>query len=93
MPENPRKPMSISQKDARPAALKVLGFKQYAQGDVVDMLEDMLAMAKSGHIRAAAVAIHADVGNTGGGFALGNGDVAHLVCSLERIKLRILDDT
>ena len=76
----------------KPGKLRVLQFKQHPQGDVVDMLEEVLAMAKRGHIRAAAIAVHADIGDTGGGYALGDGDIAHLVCSLERIKKRLLEE-
>jgi hypothetical protein len=77
--ESPRAPESISEK---PRNFKVLEFKKVAQGDVVGMLKEMLAMARSGHLRAAAVAVHADIGDTGGCFALGDGDIAHLVCCL-----------
>jgi hypothetical protein len=89
-PENPRGPGSIYEKSRN---FKVLEFKKVAQGDVVGMLKEMLAMARSGHLRAAAVAVHADTGDTGGAFALGNGDIAHLVCSLERIKQRLLEES
>jgi len=81
--------VSISEKPE----LRVTQFRKVAQQDVVGMLKEMLAMARSGHLRAAAVAVHADIGNTGGVFALGDGDVAHLICSLERIKLRLLEET
>jgi hypothetical protein len=71
--------------------MHVLKFKKEAQQDVVGMFKHMTEMARAGHIRAAAVAVHTDVEDTGSAFALGNGNIAQLVCSLERVKKRLLE--
>jgi hypothetical protein len=57
------------------------------------MLRHMLHLAEAGHIRAVAVAVHSDIADTGTGFALGDGDIAHLVLALERTKLRLLNES
>ena len=62
------------------------------QEDVVGVLEDMLARAKRGEVRAVALACHLVPTSTSTIYALGDGNVAHLVCALERVKLRLLED-
>jgi len=62
---------------------------------IVQLAEDMLARAKRGEIIAIAVAAHVRVDGvdtgTSSAYSLGdNGDVAHLVCAIERVKLALL---
>jgi hypothetical protein len=69
----------------------VIEFRLTAQADVVSVLRDALKMAENGEIRAVAVAFHVDRRSTGTVYAIGDGDVAHLVCALERLKMRLLE--
>ena len=62
------------------------------QQDVVGTLRDMLARAERGEVRAVAIASHTVPTSTSTTFALGDGNVAHLVCALERLKLRLLEE-
>ena len=59
--------------------------------DVVEVLAELLERARDGHIRSVAIAWEARGSGTGSAFALGDGDLAHLVCAQERLKLRLLD--
>jgi hypothetical protein len=72
--------------------LQVLSFSQKAQSDVTGLLRNMLQRAEAGQIRAVAVAAHSGRGDTGSAYALGDGDIAHLVCAIERVKLRLLEE-
>lgn len=58
---------------------------------VVEKLEEFLMRAKSGEIRAIAIAAQAPERCTLTAYELGDGDMGHLVLGLERIKLRLLD--
>jgi hypothetical protein len=61
---------------------------------IVTALEELLARAKRGDVLAVAIAIETGELETGGTFAIGpQGDVAHLVCGLERLKKRLLEIT
>lgn len=60
--------------------------------DVVEVAERMLEMAKAGEIRAIAIACEAPGACAVTAFAMGDGDVAHLVLSIERLKLRLLTE-
>lgn len=61
------------------------------QQDVIGLLRELLGRAERGEIRAVVVAAHAGNEDTGTAFALGDGNVAHLVCALERAKLSLLN--
>jgi hypothetical protein len=63
--------------------------------DVIEILEELLDRAREGKIRAVAVAVHTRVDGTetgtGSAYSLGvDGDIAHLITGLERLKLRLL---
>ena len=62
-----------------------------AMSDVVEILGEMLEKAKAGDLRSVAIAFESRECGTGSSFALGDGDTAHLVCAMERLKLRLLD--
>jgi hypothetical protein len=62
---------------------------------IVKLAEDMLARAKNGEIVALAIAAHVRIEGvetgTSSAYCLGHdGDVAHLVCAIERVKLALL---
>jgi len=61
------------------------------QQDVIGLLRELLERAERGEVRAVAVAAHAGNEDTGTAFAMGDGNVAHLVCALERLKLGLLN--
>lgn len=61
------------------------------QEGVIGALREALEMAERGEIRAIAIATHCDNRSTGTIYALGDGNIAHLVCALERLKLRLLE--
>jgi NAD(P)-dependent dehydrogenase (short-subunit alcohol dehydrogenase family) len=59
---------------------------------VIRMLESTIAKVKEGKIVAVALAAQGLGLSTVSAFALGeNGDLSHLVCAIERVKLRLLD--
>lgn len=63
---------------------------------IVQLLEGILDRARRGEVLGISVAAHLTGNETMQAWALGNdGDVAHLICALERAKLRLLggDDT
>lgn len=60
------------------------------QPEVVEMLADALKRAKAGEIRSVALAGESVGCGTWSQWATGDGDVAHLVCSIERLKLGLL---
>lgn len=60
---------------------------------VVGLLEELLERAREGELRSLVVAAGTDMGGTATCYELGDGDVAHLVCAMERAKLRLLTDT
>ena len=62
------------------------------QEGVICTLRDMLARAERGEVRAVAIAAHTVPTNTSTVYALGDGNIAHLVCALERLKLRLLEE-
>lgn len=72
--------------------LTVKEFKLTPQPDVTGMFRHMLKLAEAGKIRAAAVAVHADRVDTGSSYALGNGDIAHLVLACQRVIYRLLQE-
>jgi len=61
---------------------------------IIAMLEDLLSKAKQGDVTAIAVAAQVRIDGDSGtlvGYDLGqNGDIAHLVCAIERTKLALL---
>jgi hypothetical protein len=57
---------------------------------IVALFEDLLQRAKDGRIRSVALAMGVVGNQTSSAFEIGDGDVAHLVCSIERVKLRLL---
>lgn len=59
--------------------------------EVVEMLEDLLARAKSGEIRGIAVAAGCDAGSDGSAFEVGDSSIASLYLGMERLKLRLLE--
>ena len=63
-----------------------------SQADVTGVLRDALKRAEAGEVRAVAVATQMRNRYTASAYALGDGDIANLVCSLERLKLRLLAD-
>lgn len=58
--------------------------------EVVEALQELLADAESGNLRGFALAGHTQGDCTMSFMVNGDGDVAHLVCALERTKLRLL---
>lgn len=65
--------------------------KPRPEPSVVNVLRDLLARAEAGDILAIAVATHLRENRTGSAWSLGkDGDVAHLVCAIERVKARLL---
>lgn len=58
--------------------------------DVVATCEELLERAKAGRIRSIAVVMEVQGRCTSTAYAMGDGDVAHLVCAIERVKLRLL---
>ncbi len=64
-----------------------------ASAEIVELLQCLLERAHRGQIRAIAVAVHERPMDTGSTFSLGtDGDVAHLVTAIERVKLRLLHE-
>lgn len=59
---------------------------------VVACCEEMLARAKSGDLLSIAVAAQSRGASTSTAYDNSEGDVAYLVCALERLKLRLLTD-
>ncbi len=57
---------------------------------VVAFCEDLLERAKSGRLRGIVAAMAVQGRCTSSGFELGDGTIADLVCSIERVKLRLL---
>lgn len=68
----------------------VVALKRASDPRVVRVLRTMLDMAERGEVVAVAVAAQNTGGETATGYEIGDGDIAHLVCSLERLKLRLL---
>lgn len=61
-------------------------------GTVIEILEAMLGRARRGEVNGIAIAAHVNVTDTATVYRVGqHGDVAHLVCAIERVKLRLLD--
>lgn len=77
---------------AEKPTLTVTEFKKTPQSDVVGVLKHMLELAEAGHIRAVAVVAQADRINTSSCYALGNGDIAHLVLACNRVISRLLQE-
>lgn len=73
-------PISLAERQLQPCA------------DVVDVAERILEMAKAGKICAIAIAYEAPGACTGTAFAMGDGDVAHVLLPIERLKLRLLTE-
>lgn len=61
------------------------------QQDVIGLLRESLARAEAGDIRAIAICVQGSPNTTATTFALGNGDVAHLITACQRLNLRLLD--
>lgn len=59
--------------------------------DVIEICEDLLERAKAGTMIAIAVAAQSASATTTTVYSIGDGDVAHLICAIERVKLRLLD--
>ena len=65
--------------------------KPKPQPAIVRLLRDLLDRAESGELRAVAIASQGQGNSTCSSWSLGeDGDVAHLVCAIERVKLRLL---
>ena len=62
-----------------------------AHPEMVRMVEALLVRVKSGEVLSLAVAVQLTGGETGTVYSLAEGDVAHLVCAMERLKIRLLD--
>lgn len=59
---------------------------------VIEVIEAMLDRARCGEVNAIAIAAHMNGMDTASVYRVGQcGDVAHLVCAIERVKLRLLD--
>ncbi|KKM63621.1 hypothetical protein LCGC14_1509610 [marine sediment metagenome] len=71
---------------------KLVALKREPTPGVVRCLEEMLKAAKAGDIFSIAIAAQGDDASTVTAFDNSEGDVAHMVCALERLKLRLLLD-
>lgn len=74
--------------------MQVVPFPRAPDAKVVALLENVLERARRGEVIAVAIAAHVygeTATDTGQGYELGAGDVAHLVCAIERLKLRLLE--
>lgn len=60
--------------------------------DMVETLEHYLEKAKRGELVALSIAAQVDGSSTSTYFHLQGGSVAHLVCAIERLKLRLLTE-
>lgn len=58
--------------------------------EVVAGLEDLVVRAKRGEVRGYVIATACDAGCDGTGLVMGDGNIATLVLSIERAKLRLL---
>jgi len=63
-----------------------------ADPDVVERLTEALEMAQAGKLVSVAIVGQRIGSATTTAYSFGTGDVAHLVCAIERLKLRLLDD-
>ena len=72
--------------------LVALQAETHAQADVVDCLRHLLQKAERGDLRAVGVVAQARMSGTSTAYALGDGDMAHLVCAIERLKTRLLSE-
>jgi len=75
--------------------VKATRFQLVPLPDVVRKLRDMADRAERGEVRSFALCGEGQGDGertTWSVYDLGDGDVAHLICSLERLKLRLLDE-
>lgn len=72
------------------APVSLVDVRLQPQADVVELLEEWLAMAKSGELRSVVCVGESSGLATSTAHAMGDGDVSHLICAIERVKLRML---
>lgn len=60
--------------------------------DVIMLLEEALERAKSGEIRAIGLVCELQGRATSTAFAYGDGDAAHIVFAIERLKYRLINE-
>ncbi len=79
--EKPRRSRKVT-------SLKVA--REQPDARVVSLCQELLARARRGELVSIAIAMQTQGAGTATSFEMGEGDTAHLVLAIERLKLRLL---